>query len=215
MLRQVVIFILLLSSFSFYFLDESFCHLVKEPKLAYWQQFSARWTDLADAKWYFIFSILILIGFGIHYVFRHCYFISYKKFKNLYDFGYQMFICLLASGLIVHFFKFLIGRKRPYHVMDSRQLGLCEPFVFDPLTTDYIFHSMPSGHSQLIFTVVTFLSFYIGSMYVKFGLFLFAFVIALTRIGTQDHFLSDVLIGSSVGVIVTSLVMRKLFLKNS
>jgi membrane-associated phospholipid phosphatase len=215
MLMGLAFLLILLSSFSFYFVDESLCRLVTTPTLDFWQTFSNRWTHLADAKWYFIFSILILIGSGVHYVVRHRYFVSYKKFKSLYNFGYQMFISLLASGLIVHFFKFLIGRKRPYHVMDSSQLGLCLPFVFDPLTTDYNFHSMPSGHSQLIFTVVTFLSFYIGSMYVKFGLFLFAFVIALTRIGTQDHFLSDVLIGSGVGIIVTNLVMRKLFLKNS
>jgi membrane-associated phospholipid phosphatase len=126
-----------------------------------------------------------------------------------------MFICLLASGLTVHFFKFLIGRKRPYHVMGSSQLGLCEPFVFDPFTLEYTFHSMPSGHSQLIFTVSTFLSYYTRSIYLKFGLFLFALVMALTRVGTQDHFLSDVLIGSGVGVVVTSLVMKKFFLKGS
>lgn len=184
------------------------------PEYIWLQKFSAKWTHLADAKWYFVFSVSILVIFGIHYFFRRHFTESFFRFQVIYQFGQALFVSLLVSGIVIHFFKFLIGRKRPYHALDENGLGICDSSIFEPLTTYYAFHSLPSGHSQLIFTVVTFLSFYMRSPYIRVGLFLFAFIVALMRVGTRDHFLSDVLLGLLVGILATYFVMTRIYLRD-
>jgi len=214
MFAILVLCIFLLSILSFYFFDKELCLRVSKPGYSGIHSFSLQWTHLADAKWYFIFTILIVILFGIHFLLRKSYSNSYEKLLPIYRFGTQFFVCLLASGIVVHFFKFLIGRKRPYHTFGTSGLGICETDIFKPFTIEYTFHSFPSGHSQLIFTVVTFLSFYTRSHIIKLVLFVYAFGVALMRVGTRDHFLSDVLMGSFVGFLITYTIMKKLDLKN-
>lgn len=215
MIVRVSLFALACAVLSFSYLDYYLCHLVKTPGLTEVHRWSLRWTHIADAKWYFIFSLVIMSLFGLHFIYRNRYFESYKKFKPLYLFGNYFFISLIASGLMVHLLKFIFGRKRPYHALDSFGLsGICQPDVFEPFNLHYTFHSLPSGHSQLIFSVVTVMSFYLKSIFLKSLFFSFAFIVALMRVGTRDHFLSDVLMGSLVGFLVSYFVMKRLTQKS-
>jgi membrane-associated phospholipid phosphatase len=214
MQRILVLFVFLLSVLSFYFLDRELCQKVGEPSYSEIHSFSLEWTHLADAKWYFIFAIFILALFGIHYLFRNRCFNSYKKLMPLYQLGKQFFVTLLASGVVIHFLKFLIGRKRPYFVLGDSGFGVCEADIFKPLVLDYTFHSFPSGHSQLIFTVATFLSYYLPYRSLKVVVFICAFGVALMRVGTRDHFLSDVLVGALVGFLVTHNIMKKIYISD-
>ncbi|MBL7554614.1 MAG: phosphatase PAP2 family protein [Bdellovibrionaceae bacterium] len=106
---------------------------------------------------------------------------------------------LLFSGLCVHIFKFLVGRQRPKISPDF------DPHVFQPFTTHWDFHSMPSGHSQVLFTVATYFAYLFPRF--KYGIYSVAFILAFTRVMTRDHFYSDVLMGLAVGHLSTAVML--------
>jgi membrane-associated phospholipid phosphatase len=84
-------------------------------------------------------------------------------------------------------------------------------FVFDFFNFHHHFQSLPSGHSQTLFTTATFFSFLFpkASPY----LFIFAFYFSMTRALTIAHFVSDVIFGAGLGIIVTVITTRHLVQK--
>lgn len=114
--------------------------------------------------------------------------------------------CLLFSGLWVHVIKALVGRQRP------KISPTFDPHVFQPFITHWDFHSMPSGHSQVVFTVATFISFLFPKY--KYGFYFVAFLMAFTRVMTRDHFLSDVIMGIAVGHIPTVILLNWISRRN-
>lgn len=110
----------------------------------------------------------------------------------------RLFFSLLASGILVQLLKHLIGRQRP-HLTN----GL-ETHVFQPLTTNWHFHSLPSGHTQVLFTVAT----SIALAWPRFSILSYSvfFALSFTRVMTLQHFLSDVIAGVLVGYLGTRWV---------
>ncbi|MDW8191091.1 MAG: phosphatase PAP2 family protein, partial [Pseudobdellovibrionaceae bacterium] len=189
------------------------CNQFLEGHWPTWKKVSYEYTHLAEAKYYFAFTLGLLFLWGLENSFRHFGFPTWDRALwrfHLYRWSAQFFKVLLLAGIAVHVLKFIIGRKRPYVSNDGGWV-LCDPSVFLPFEWDYRFHSLPSGHSQLIFTVATFLSYSLPHRFqwIKVVLFSIALFLALTRVGTADHFLSDVLAGGFLGVFVTWWLLRK------
>ncbi len=117
---------------------------------------------------------------------------------------------LLGSGILTHIIKPIFGRQRPFVTTNF------EPHVFNPMTTFFepsgYFHSLPSGHAQVLFTVATFFAFSIPRF--RVGFYLVAFLLAFTRVATRDHFFSDILIGALVGHLTTVTLLFWLFKRN-
>jgi membrane-associated phospholipid phosphatase len=111
-----------------------------------------------------------------------------------------LLISLFISGIAVHFFKFLFGRLRPHRT----EVG--DPNVFVPFNFDWHYHSLPSGHSQVLFTVATCLALAFPKKAVV--LYLSFFALAMTRVFTIQHFLSDVMMGCLLGYVVTQLIAK-------
>jgi undecaprenyl-diphosphatase len=86
--------------------------------------------------------------------------------------------------------KKLANRKRPCAIGQNCWATLLPPDQF----------SFPSGHSMTAFSVVVPLSLFYPSLEV--GLLFCAFSIALSRIMLGLHFLSDVVVGSTLGAVI-------------
>jgi membrane-associated phospholipid phosphatase len=67
-------------------------------------------------------------------------------------------------------------------------------------------HTFPSGHAVTAFSTGLFLSFLVRRNVVKFVLFLVALMIGYSRIYLSAHFPFDVVFGSFLAVVVTTLV---------
>jgi membrane-associated phospholipid phosphatase len=159
--------------------------------------FAAQLTDVAKAGPYFAISIAIaVLGFVAGKIQKS----RSQAWTEVRRWGFQALMAFLFSGVLVQLLKHLIGRKRPYAVESL------SPHEFHLFTANYEFHSMPSGHSQVMFTAATIL----WLIWPKGGIvwFVTAGLIALTRVITLNHWMSDVLVGAYVGIAVTMITHR-------
>lgn len=169
--------------------------LLSEEQTARYYQVFRKLTDIGESTHYFVISILSYsVGWlGLRYfsgspLLR----LRLQKAKN---WGACFVISLLASGVVVHLIKFLVGRQRP-HLTEGR-----EAFIFAPLNIDWHFHSFPSGHSQTLMTAAVAFAFLVPQKRTWF--YVVAVVLASTRIWLHQHFFSDVVLGLYIGYIVT------------
>ncbi len=116
------------------------------------------------------------------------------------------FLAFVVSGVLVQLLKHVIGRKRPYAD------GALSGHQFEPFTTNYEFHSLPSGHSQVLFTAATILSaIWPRVWWVWLSV---AATFSATRVITLNHWVSDVIAGAAVGLFGTVLTFRLLKLRS-
>jgi undecaprenyl-diphosphatase len=110
-----------------------------------------------------------------------------------------LFAAIAIPGLAVTIVKRLIGRVRP------SQLG---PFAYVPLSWRPDYASMPSGHATTAFAAAI----AIGAVWprVRPLLWLYAIVIALSRVIISAHYTSDVIAGALVGGFA-ALIIRNHF----
>lgn len=145
-----------------------------------------------------VFSIITHLGDGgfIWIVFSVILFIK----KSTRKYGIILIISLLVGLLIGNLFlKNLFERLRPFIQLD-----------FIPLIPKPSGFSFPSGHS---------LSSFIGATSIfqynkKFGIFAYilAILIAFSRVLLGVHFLSDIVVGAILGIII-SYICNKVFFK--
>lgn len=121
--------------------------------------------------------------------------VAHPKIYTLFIRSRVMIFALLFSGLWVQILKAIFGRQRPKISPDF------DPHAFYPFNTHWDFHSMPSGHTQVLFTVASFFAFYYPGK--KYYIYLLAFIFSFTRVMTRDHFFGDVMGGALVGHLTT------------
>lgn len=110
---------------------------------------------------------------------------------------------LAAASVVLHSIKVVLGRRRP---RDELELNL---YGFRPFTFDLRKDSFPSGHALTIFCVAVVMC----AVAPDFALLWFAAAtwLALTRTLLNSHYLSDVLVGAGIGLIVTREVLLLFF----
>jgi len=111
--------------------------------------------------------------------------------------------CLAIGSVILHTVKTLLGRRRP---RDELELNL---FGFRPFHFDLQYDSFPSGHALTIFCVAVIASSVLPALAPLW--FLLALYLAMTRVFLNAHYLSDVLIGSAVGLLTARETVFYLF----
>jgi membrane-associated phospholipid phosphatase len=110
-----------------------------------------------------------------------------------------LFIAIGLPGLLFSILKRLIGRVRP------SELG---PLYFVPFSWRPDYASMPSGHTAAAFAAAV----AIGALWpsARRAMWVYAVVIAISRVLVLAHYPSDVLVGACVGV-GGALLTRRFF----
>jgi len=111
-----------------------------------------------------------------------------------------VFFTKLATGLI----KTAAGRHRPYY---SRNDNL----KFDLLDLDEGSHyrSLPSGHTSRIFALSTVLASSYETPWVRIPAYTLAGSVAVERVVTGDHWVSDVVLGATLGYVMGRALARR------
>ncbi|MEK9673337.1 MAG: phosphatase PAP2 family protein [Rhodospirillaceae bacterium] len=105
---------------------------------------------------------------------------------------------IVAAGTVVNVAKIVVGRTRPRELFDH---GIAE---FRPFNTDFGMNTFPSGHAQMSWSLAIALFLIYPRLWPAY--FLFASVLAASRFLASVHYLSDVVIGTYIGVIVPLLL---------
>jgi undecaprenyl-diphosphatase len=126
---------------------------------------------------------------------------SYKKniFDKLSEFIQEfsvIFISIILAWGTSFVLKYLFHSPRPYLLLSD----------VNALFMHGTYDSFPSGHATLFFALATSMYFYqkrFGAM-----LFVFAFVISISRIFSGVHFPVDILAGALIGVLIPIFVQK-------
>ena len=182
-------------------LYNAFSNLSYGTGQTYLKDFFVRITEFGNSLWYFIVLVSILVISFLAYKVKT---ISFQKYLYLKNFSLYGFVCLLLVGLITQILKHLFGRARPNHVEFSENIG------FNFFTTDSSFHSFPSGHTSTIMIVVLIASALLPRL--RFFFYTCGLLIALSRVVAGAHFLTDIIAGTLVALIIYKLI--NIFFKN-
>ncbi len=175
---------------SYLWIDQSFTQMVTTTKHPWMYRPVRELTELAEAKYHFLICLVMLAaGFLL-------------KKNSLKEWGKFGLFSYLLAGICLQIFKHIFGRQRP-HASEN-----FESNIFHPFTMDWHFHSMPSGHAQTAFTMVTLLCLAFPKHSWKF--IVLGTALALTRVPLGQHFLSDVILGCLVGMTSTVLLAIKM-----
>ncbi|MDR0890905.1 MAG: phosphatase PAP2 family protein [Endomicrobium sp.] len=120
--------------------------------------------------------------------------------KHFYSNLLNLFIVLLVSITINDIIKRMVCRLRPISIFGIDNMHTV-------LETKYT-KSFPSGHTQLAFTICTFMLFLIRKCYVSY--IFTSIIIGLERIYIGNHFPSDILGGAILGITTTYVTLLAL-----
>jgi lipid A 4'-phosphatase len=145
-----------------------------------------------------------LTGFALAFVMLHwgCRFPRLRRFASpmraLSALPAFLFAAVAASGLVVDLLKLLFGRTRPKLLFASGQYD----FTWLALRSDH--WSFPSGHAATIVALMTAL-WLIWPRHLLFYILAGAIIVA-ARVVVDAHYLSDVVAGGLVAIVVTRAV---------
>ncbi len=148
----------------------------------------SRW---GESQWYILPSLLLWLWFRRRRQTRYAKEALFVLLANIY------------AGIAVWILKIPFGRLRPKMLFEHHQYG------FEGWGIHYAHVSFPSGHSITAFATATALALLFPRFRVLF--FLFAALVAFSRVTRGAHYLSDVLVGSWLGVLVALFLYRRMF----
>jgi membrane-associated phospholipid phosphatase len=115
--------------------------------------------------------------------------------------GFEIVQTALYAGAITTFLKIATGRARPF---TDRGSAAYHPFTF----FDDDFHSLPSGHVTLAFSLSTVLSKNTKSDLLEIIAYLPAVLTAISRVYQDNHWSSDVFLSAAIGYFVGDWVVN-------
>jgi membrane-associated phospholipid phosphatase len=164
-----------------------------------WEMRIWRTTDFAKGARWLALALIALIGSR-----AWLYLVGNDPIaQRVFQCALAFLLSLAIGSAILHTLKLFLGRRRPRDELELKFYGFM-PFHF------FLQHdSFPSGHALTIFCVAVILS----GVFPAFAVLWFAIALylALTRALLTAHFLSDVLIGAGIGVLVTRWVVLDWF----
>jgi len=116
--------------------------------------------------------------------------------------GYEIIQTTIYAGAITTALKLAFGRARPFTNEGSKSFGKISLF-------DDSFHSLPSGHATIAFSVSTVLAKNAKSDLVKILCYVPAVLTAVSRVYQDKHWVSDVFLGGVIGYAVGDWITSK------
>jgi membrane-associated phospholipid phosphatase len=147
-------------------------------------------TELGDSKWYLAGGAFLFLFFR-----KRNPFIAYS--------GQLLFSSVAVSGLCADLVKYIAGRARPKLYFRNHLYG------FDFFHWEHAWTSFPSGHSATALSVA--IVFAVLFPRWRFIFFFAGILIAFSRIVLAQHYISDVIAGSFLGIVSTVLLYNFYF----
>ena len=192
---KLCFFSVILIVFSIYFLDLGVAFFFKQPELELVYKVSREITNIGLSGHYFGLSILAFILSRT--LFRKMeYFITRPGLEKKIE-VWSLFLikCLVVIGLFNGIIKIIFGRQRPHSAENFENLN------FSPFSLDVHWWSFPSGHTQVLFTMATFLALLWPKN--RYWFLVLAAIFSFTRVTTFQHFCSDFVAGGTIGYLGT------------
>ena len=114
-----------------------------------------------------------------------------EKFRHT---GVLIISSAIATGLVQTITKNAFGRARP-----SEEVGSS---VYKPFSKEGAYHSFPSGHAILSFTASHAVAKQFDNIWVKGGIYAFGLITPVSRLWEGAHWLTDVVFGMVISVVV-------------
>ena len=117
---------------------------------------------------------------------------AFKKYRK----ASTLLMAFLSSGLLVQLLKRLLHQPRPKLYFEN--LSLSYPHFVEGISLQGS-NSFPSGHTATAFALATVLVLVFRKKKIALPCFLFALLVAYSRIYLSQHFLIDTVMGASIG----------------
>ena len=179
----------LIGIFSSFYLDSAF-----------WEFITSLKSNFADAifsfgHWYgsgnptlYLFLLLYIIGASF-------------KLEKIRDTGLLIGESFVFSGFISLLFKSFFGRWRPF-----TNHGDLSFYGFTWADNDHL--SFTSGHANVAFALSMSLAAYAPNIYLKIFFYILAVITGLSRIYHNQHWLSDVVVGGLISIVITKSLIE-------
>ncbi len=126
----------------------------------------------------------------------------YRKSEALAARAGFFFVSVVITGVSVNLVKCFFGKARPMSLKNDNEFG----FTWFALPNDHNHLSFPSGHTTTSFTIATALTLIFPKWWPAF--YGYAVTVAFSRIGTWDHYPSDVFAGALFGTVLTLILFH-------
>jgi membrane-associated phospholipid phosphatase len=173
-------------------------------------------ADIQTALWFHtidktlfhkVFSKITLFGDSLGYLVGGLLLFAFFRNWNSYwaSLGLFLFSTIAISGITADLVKYVAGRARPKLYFHEHLYG------FDFFHWENAWTSFPSGHSATAMSVAILLAI----LYPRWRLvsLFWGLLIAFSRIVLAEHYISDVIAGSFLGI-VSTLLLYKLYFKS-
>jgi membrane-associated phospholipid phosphatase len=174
--------------YSIYFVDERVRQLALNNQNLQADRFLSFFNELGEGQYH-------ILTFGGLYVLS-----KIIRNQSLEDFSSDGLKAFLLNGIIVVGLKILIGRARPY-----MNYG---PYYFKPFNFGNDFNSLPSGHTIIAFSTASVISKKIHNPFIAGVSYGGASLVGMARIYKDQHYLSDVLVGTLIGGVLSFEISR-------
>ena len=172
---------------SYFFIDRQLANLIHSTNLSWMHPWIDYVTDLGRGRWYILLLPIVAIFF--RYIVKN----KFIATKLLF-----VWLCVFTPYTACFILKSLLGRARPELFFSQDIYGFFGPSL------QFLYNSFPSGHSTSIIGIASALSFFRPRYSILF--FGVGVLVMISRLLLLKHYLSDVLMGGVIALMVVKLL---------
>ncbi len=126
-------------------------------------------------------------------------------FKNVRQGLILLIAYALAGGIVAILKNYVFDVARPHFVLDYFHKDIVVKYVKG--VEVLALNSFPSGHSTAAFVLFTFLAFQTCANWLKALMGFMGILVAFSRVYLSQHWLNDIVAGSLIGLVITTIVI--------